>query len=445
MGRISSIYTASSGLRAAQARMTTAANNVSNAGSEGYTRQRVGSTQSSMINLGGQVLIGTGVRTGSAERVRDIGADARTRDLAVRAGSDTVAATLTRQLEAVTSEPDNGITVAVTALWASFEDLAGAPNDVAVRRNVVSKLEDVAARINAVEEGMKALAGDVRVKIDQGVTEVRTLMDQLVEINGAIINGGRTPALEDARDLLSDKLSRSIGAVTDTQPDGTARVTLAGRGIVDRAGASPLLLDGSGTFPTLRGTAVPIGGEIGGLVAFITRTFPAAQTELQGTVLQLADALNSQHAAGLRPDGTAGGPLLGPVDGGGLFVSGSIVRVLVTDTDEIAAAGPGGGAFNGENAAALSSLRRTSGVDDRLRAFLTDVGSKVLTSARRATTSEALLATAEAARDSAHGVSLDEEMVSLMSEQKAFEASARVLTATDEMLDTLMRTGLVGR
>ena len=56
----------------------------------------------------------------------------------------------------------------------------------------------------------------------------------------------------------------------------------------------------------------------------------------------------------------------------------------------------------------------------------------------------ALAAQAEA--DSVSTVSLDEEMASLIAAQRAYEASARVLTVVDDMLGTLIeRTGVVGR
>ena len=45
-----------------------------------------------------------------------------------------------------------------------------------------------------------------------------------------------------------------------------------------------------------------------------------------------------------------------------------------------------------------------------------------------------------------HGVSVDEEMVNLLTYQRAYEAAARVMTAIDQNLDTLInRTGVVGR
>ena len=44
------------------------------------------------------------------------------------------------------------------------------------------------------------------------------------------------------------------------------------------------------------------------------------------------------------------------------------------------------------------------------------------------------------------GVNLDEELADLVSAQRAYEASARMISAVDQMLDTLInRTGIVGR
>jgi flagellar hook-associated protein 1 len=52
----------------------------------------------------------------------------------------------------------------------------------------------------------------------------------------------------------------------------------------------------------------------------------------------------------------------------------------------------------------------------------------------------------EAARESVSGVSLDEEMTNMMSFQHAYSAAARMVSAIDQALDTLIsRTGIVGR
>ena len=59
---------------------------------------------------------------------------------------------------------------------------------------------------------------------------------------------------------------------------------------------------------------------------------------------------------------------------------------------------------------------------------------------------EALVGFLTGQRESLSGVSLDEEGITMIGAQRAYEAAARVITVVDEMLDQLInRTGMVGR
>lgn len=63
---------------------------------------------------------------------------------------------------------------------------------------------------------------------------------------------------------------------------------------------------------------------------------------------------------------------------------------------------------------------------------------------RLATTQQLLTAQVDSAREQLSGVNLDEEMVSMLSAQRSYEAAARVMTVVDSVLDTLInRTGLL--
>ena len=58
---------------------------------------------------------------------------------------------------------------------------------------------------------------------------------------------------------------------------------------------------------------------------------------------------------------------------------------------------------------------------------------------------ESVVAAAESAVQSDAGVNLDEEMTNMMLFQRSYQASARVITTADELLDTLInRTGRAG-
>ena len=57
---------------------------------------------------------------------------------------------------------------------------------------------------------------------------------------------------------------------------------------------------------------------------------------------------------------------------------------------------------------------------------------------RSSDTAGSILDAANAVRDSITGVNLDEEMTNMISHQRAYEASARVISVVDEMMQTLL-------
>lgn len=72
---------------------------------------------------------------------------------------------------------------------------------------------------------------------------------------------------------------------------------------------------------------------------------------------------------------------------------------------------------------------------------VTQVASKIEGANNAATAAGVVLDTMTAQRDAISGVNLDEEAISLMRYQRAYQASSRVIAATDEMLQTIL--GLV--
>jgi len=130
------------------------------------------------------------------------------------------------------------------------------------------------------------------------------------------------------------------------------------------------------------------------------------------------------------------------------------LSVVVTDPSELAiAAAPG--IVDGSVAMAIGDL-----VDDRYaeqvlggpgpavlwRDLATELGVQVQSVERALDVQQAVLTTADVAVESDAGVNLDEELTSMILFQRAYEASARVITTVDEMLDVLVnRTGVVGR
>jgi flagellar hook-associated protein 1 FlgK len=96
---------------------------------------------------------------------------------------------------------------------------------------------------------------------------------------------------------------------------------------------------------------------------------------------------------------------------------------------------PGAGRLDGSNALAMAELPNPSGSADRIyQALVVGLGVEADTANRRAEIQAEVVMEADAARDSAAGVNLDEEMTNL----DAYAAAARVMNAVDEALEILI-------
>jgi flagellar hook-associated protein 1 FlgK len=182
---------------------------------------------------------------------------------------------------------------------------------------------------------------------------------------------------------------------------------------------------------------------MGAQQTLLTTDLPGYLSSLDGFVATLAATVNAQHQAGADLAGVAGGD----------FWSGSTaatLQVAITDPRKVAAAdltkvdpATGAGGLDNSNATVLAGLDIGG---TQYRNLVSQLGVSVSSARQGATNQATLAAQVDASRETLSGVSTDEEMVNLLAAQHGYEAAARVMTALDSMLDTLINnTGMVGR
>ncbi len=205
------------------------------------------------------------------------------------------------------------------------------------------------------------------------------------------------------------------------------------------------------------GTVIPAGNPI------------PANVKITSPVEFLVQGFNGLHELGYTLDGQTNIPFFTTKDGSTDFTIGNIQvnPALQADTNLIAASGQyemqGGNRVairgNGDISHALTGVRDhvfsfppnmtnlSSGtVDDYLRAFVADLGTRSNTAIQNVENSQQLTDSAELRRFEVSGVSLDEEMADMIRFQHAYNASARHMTTIDEMLDRVInQMGIVGR
>ena len=450
------LYSGLSGIRAAQTGVDVASHNVANANTSGYTRQRVDLTPRPTYDApAGRV--GTGVEVEAITRLRDQFLDARYRDAIGEGEHAAVRGDLLGRLEQLASEPEEGVTARLGALWDAVETWANDPDDSVSRRQVLNGLASLTDTIRRTAGAWDSLAADADERRDAVATEVSGALEALADLDARIANAdpSRVGAdLHDERDRLLDDLAELTGADARIADDGRSRVRLGGVDLVTADGVATVAISGDDVVVT--DTAgdthtVEAGGAIGGLHTFLHDDLPRFRTALDDVAESLTAEVNTVNTlegyAAEDPDAT-----LLTFDGGD--AAGSL-EVTTADPAALNASvdGPDGEPHDASNAERLASLRFSSvidpdapALDERVDDVVVDLAAEVRAARMHADAAGGVASGADLARAAEHGVSIDEEMVDLVRYQRAMESASRVMTTVDEMLDVLVnRTGVVGR
>jgi flagellar hook-associated protein 1 FlgK len=453
MSDMSALITAYTGIQAAQVGIDTTSHNIANANTDGYTRQRVDlQTRYPFMSPFGP--LGSGVEVAGISRARDAFLDDRVRSSYSSASAASSRSDLLQRTEAAMGEPEQGLTQALGDVWSAFEDVALNPSDNAARIDAMARLRTLTGRVNSINSEWDKLAVDATSQVSAKIDQVNDTLDEIGRLNTQIQDvsafSGKPNDLMDKRDVLVDQLSKSIGARSDVQSNGTVRVTLSGVSLVDGSTVHHASYAGPPTNAiSVSGVPTTAGGDISGITTWLTQDLPNQKARLDQFAAELTTAFNTQHAAGTTAPATPGGPLLSY---NALNPAGSLA-VTLTDPALLAVSGSPFAANSGANAQAMADLRTTlSGgagtqtLDTSVRGLVTDLGSLTQSQLRAADSQGDLVSAAELARKGSNGVSIDEEMVNLIQYQHAYNAAARVMTAVDQALDTLInRVGVVGR
>ena len=185
----SGLHIAKSGLFAQRAAMEVTSNNIANANTEGYTRQRavMSSNKAYLLNHGLQSgilnnAIGNGVSVNNIEATRDVYMDAKIIKQTSENSYNDTSNTLLKQIESIINEPGEvSIADELDAYWAAWQDLANDPSDTALRRNLIEETNSLISIFKEVDGKLRLLQGK-NYKTSQGSIE-NQIVDCLKEVN----------------------------------------------------------------------------------------------------------------------------------------------------------------------------------------------------------------------------------------------------------------------
>lgn len=319
------LSTSLSGLLAAQRVLDTTGHNISNANTEGYSRQRV-QLDTRTPTGAGNGFIGNGVVATSVRRNYDelLAGQVRTGNSDFQRLDSFLG--LANRVDNLLADENAGLAPAMQGFFGSLHDVADDPSSIPARQVLLGKAQALADRFHSMDQRFSALQQETASRVRQGVDEINSIAESVAGLNREItqatarFNGQPPNDLLDKRDLLIDKLSEKVSVRTVAQDDGSLNVFIGnGQSLVlggqaNALKATPNQYDAQRpevSLVTKAGsteiTSHLSGGELGGVLDFQRNMLDPTRDRLGNIALSIGSAMNAQHAKGMDLNGQLGG------------------------------------------------------------------------------------------------------------------------------------------
>lgn len=451
-----------SGINAHKRSLEIVGQNLSNASTPGYSRQVAG-LQSRSAGVPGSAAQLQGVIATGPRRTADA---AITRSLRTSAEGNGYAQARLRVLEeteALAGDPEtNAVGTAVDAFFVAAGKLSVDASSIGLRRVFLDSADRLASTLRSAYEDVERIRDQADVRIQASVEETNRLAGRVAELNRQIasseINGTEAGDLRDERDRALNALSDLAGV----------RVIESDRGMLDvQTADGHQLVAGikSFTFTTeadpsngghlrIRASDAPgqpivqgsrLGGAIGGAIAGRDGALVAHTQALDDLAFDLAAAVNTTLAGGTDLDGNAGVPLFDA--GASRTGAAGVIQLDARIRGQPRALAIGASSAPGDNTGALAIVGlETQGFvgagndtpADAVATAIFTLASDARSAREDAETKGLVFEETQALRESLLGVSMDEELVAMTEAQRAFQASAKIIEAADQVAQEII-------
>jgi flagellar hook-associated protein 1 FlgK len=304
-----------SGLNAAQTGFDIIGNNIANAATEGYHRQRLNLTPSYTSQVG-SVMLGGGVDIAGITRMID----------------DFLQQEIFRQqssLEQLSQEADtlrtvessfgeladgSGLSTALDDFFNALQDLSAHPAETIWQNQAVSSAQTLAAKFRTLGQFLTTLETQISLQAENVTDQINVLTDKIAELNGEIlrqeINGGQAYNLRDQRDQYTSELSKLVGVQTESRDYGVVDVSTGGTPVV--IGTSAFKLDAGISDELGLGISVAgdsnynmdiQGGTLGALLSLKNDLIAGIHGGLDKLARAIIQQINQCHAQGIGTEG----------------------------------------------------------------------------------------------------------------------------------------------
>jgi flagellar hook-associated protein FlgK len=305
-----------SGLEAAQRAFDIIGNNVANAATDGYHRQRI-ELRPAYSSQVGALLLGGGVDVAGVTRL----IDGLLEQEILRQGSllgqvSQEFATL-QTVENAFGEflEGSGLSGAIDNFFNALQDLSAHPTEVIWQNQIVTAAKVMAGQFRTLGEFLTELKSQIELEAKNTIEQVNILTKRIAEMNDSIekheIAGGQDNNLRDIRDQCIKELSSLVSIETQIRQYGVTDVYVAGTLVV--IGASAIDLETGFREDGKLGISVAgvnnfninvQGGQLGGLLSLRNELVFDIHDNLDNLVTAMIQQINQYHVQGVGSTGS---------------------------------------------------------------------------------------------------------------------------------------------
>ncbi len=446
-GLFNTLTTAADALGVFSKALTTVSNNVENAGTPGYARQDFQVVAQPFDPNAG---LPGGIAAGEIENSRDAYAEQTVWTDQQGFGMADQSVTELSSIEPLFDVTgDSGIPKALNAFFQSFSALSVSPNDAVARNNVLSSATELAQQFNSTATGLGNASLSLNQKIGSAADAINSLTQQIAEFNTQIDSdpqSGSDPAVDASLHNALESLAEYVNVTVLPQPGGSVTVLMDGQTplvIGDRqyaiqaSGASGVAVVQDASGHDVTGQLA--GGRLAALVGMKNTVLPGYSNSLSQLAAGISDQVNNTLLQGVDQSGNAGAPLFSYDN---VSDAAATLQMSGITAGQLAAAlssAPGGNG-NALNLAALADSPQIGGMTftQYYSSLASQVGQSLNSAQQDQTTQQDLLDQARNTRADTEGVSLDVEATKMIEYQRAYQATARMVTILNDLTQTVM-------
>ncbi|MFZ7120916.1 MAG: flagellar hook-associated protein FlgK [Eubacteriaceae bacterium] len=230
-GIFSTFNTATKGMIAQQTALHTTSHNISNANTDGFSRQRVELKADLAYNYAGVGQVGTGVKMESVVRLVDEYVNYQIQKENSTLERYTAKSECMEQLEIIFNEPsDTGLNFNLGEMFDAWQELSKNPENLTSKTMVVEKGKTLLETMNHMSIQVSSLKEDTVNQVEKNIFDFNSILDKIDTLNSQIFNisvKGQVPNdLLDERDLVLKNLSSLSNFSTEFDSYGKVSISL---------------------------------------------------------------------------------------------------------------------------------------------------------------------------------------------------------------------------